>query len=161
MPVELTPLDTSRWESDALILFAFQPEDEHADEVLGPELFTRLPGLTARTLTAVPWLAEHPGLLDCRGKLLDKTIIHAPAGSMIRRVIVIGLGKREDPAAQPDAGPQRLREAGAVALRTARDLRCGSVAVPIAAVESLSEYLTQRYPLATLTDAWALEELVF
>lgn len=161
MPVELIPLESSRWVTDGLLLFAFQPEDEHAEEILGPELFARFPGLTARTLTAAPWLAEHAGLLDCSGKPLEKTIIHGPADSPIRRVIVVGLGKREDPTAQPDVGPQRLREAGATALRTARDLRCASVGVPVAAVEMLSEYLSSRYPLATLTEGWALEELVY
>jgi leucyl aminopeptidase len=161
MPLELIPLESSRWEADALVLFAFEPNDDHAEETLGPELFSRFPGLTPRTLTTVPWLAEHPGLLDCRGKPLEKSVFHAPAGSPIRRVVVIGLGKREDPAAQPDVGPQRLREAGATALRASRELRCRSVGVPVAAVETLAEYLTVRYPEASYPDAWALEELTY
>ncbi|TVM35887.1 leucyl aminopeptidase [Oceanidesulfovibrio marinus] len=161
MPIELTPLESTRWETDALLLFAFEPDDEHAAESLGPELFARFPGLTARTLKAAPWLAEHTGLLDCRGTSLDVCVLHAPGNAPIRRVLIVGLGKRADHTAQPDAGPQRLREAGAVALRKARELRCDSVAIPGAALETLAEYLTLRYPLATLPEAWALEELAY
>ncbi|HUK62076.1 MAG TPA: M17 family peptidase N-terminal domain-containing protein, partial [Dongiaceae bacterium] len=61
---------------------------------------------------------------DFRGRLLETAVLY-PRGRKPRRVIVVGLGRRET------LDPQRVRMASAVAARRARELGAGTLATVI------------------------------
>ena len=67
---------------------------------------------------------------DFAGRFLETALLHPVAGRP-RRVLVVGLGAREE------ATPHRLRQAAAVAARRARELGARTLAMPLVADDSI------------------------
>ncbi|MDR1947653.1 MAG: leucyl aminopeptidase [Desulfovibrio sp.] len=84
-----------------------------------------------------PWAAEHPGLLDFRGKDNECLLLHDPAGaaggSPAARLLLWGLGKKDK------GSLKSLRDAVAGALKFCRERSFVSVGLPLAALEALRD----------------------
>lgn len=69
------------WNFKTVIIFGF--EDESLPETI--------PALTGEAA----WIRESPALKDFSGKAKEIAVLYGPAGSLLQRVIVVGLGKRD------------------------------------------------------------------
>lgn len=75
--------DQAAWKADPALVFVFQDSDD-------------LPGRDGLEKHLVPWLFESPGLEDFRAKPGAVRVLYGPADATIRRVVLVGLGKKEE-----------------------------------------------------------------
>lgn len=69
------------WNFKTVIVFGFE----------GEQLPPTIPALTE----TAPWITDSPALKDFTGKAKETALLYGPAGSLLRRVVVVGLGKRD------------------------------------------------------------------
>lgn len=116
MKIEFQESGPSSWKADGLVAFACQGEDFLKENEL--------------ILKICPWLAWDRSLADFKGKKNRILVLYGESDSLLPRVILVGLGKRDN--ATPDA----LREATAQAAKKARELRLSSILLPVPCLDN-------------------------
>ncbi|SMC22815.1 leucyl aminopeptidase [Desulfacinum hydrothermale DSM 13146] len=109
-----------QWETDILIFFCTDDSDP------------LLPGFRRWMDEHAPWLKQTKALEDIRGKHKATTVLYAPEPGPAPRILVTGLGKREE------CTLEKLRQSAAAAARCCRELRVDRAGLPAQALEGLA-----------------------
>lgn len=125
MELTLKTLAPGQWATQALIIPIFEAEPDH-----NANTAFFLSQFSAELKEAAPWLAQHPALQDATGKNGEVHLLHAPSGSQLARILLVGLGRRSRLAGEA-ACLKALRNAMGDALRRCRELHLTAVAVSL------------------------------
>lgn len=106
------------WRCDALVFFGYEKEQPGG----GLQSWMEGPG---------EWLEDSVALADFKGKAKEITVAGGPSGSLVKRVVLVGLGERGK------LELQGFREAVAAAFKRCRDLELGSVGLPVHAFDDI------------------------
>ncbi len=135
MDIRLQTAPASQWSVDALLFFAFEGEDFP-------------PGFKRHLKQHAPALMASEALADAKGRLGRTVLLHSPEGPTPPRILVAGLGKREEMRLDT------LRQAAAAAAATARSLELSRIGLPASGLDGLD--LDPADALEECLAGWAL-----
>ncbi|WP_147822113.1 leucyl aminopeptidase [Salidesulfovibrio onnuriiensis] len=156
MEIRYLDAHATGWNFKTVILFGFEGES--------------LPETVPALAEEAGWIKDSPALKDFTGKAKETVVLYAPAGSLLRRIIVVGLGKRDR------FDLEGLRFSTATAIQRCKALKAESCAVnmenlsrlgepmsvmaeEIVCAASLSLYSYDEFKTRTEDDDFAIEEL--